>query len=108
MNIYVCFPDAKLDGRLLVYSMNYGTDPKIPGSTGTTMLLKPNETADFVITDDIYKGLKPLLEARAKLTDINHVRIKLELVVFDDDTAWGSGQVMRRDPNNPRAFDPIE
>jgi hypothetical protein len=57
------------------------------------MLLKPNETADFVITDDIYKGLKPLLEARAKLTDINHVRIKLELVVFDDDTAWGSGQV---------------
>jgi hypothetical protein len=108
IDLFVCFPDAKLDGRMLVYPMHYGIDPKIPGSTGTITLLKPNESADFVITDDNYKSLKPYLEQRAKLTDVNHVRIKLELIVFDDDTAWSTGQEMRRDPNNPRAFSPIE
>lgn len=110
MNLFVCFPDAKLDGQMLVYNMNYGTDPKIPGSTGTSTLLKPNETADFVITEEIYNGLKPLLEQRAKriFNEVNHLRIEYELIVFDDDTAWGSGQKMRRDPINPRAFNPIE
>src|ERR1044071_8660468 len=108
IDLFVPFPDTQSTGRLLVYPMHYGADPKIAKNPEIVKPVKSEDTADFVISSEVYGDIKPHLEARIPLSDVNHVRIKLELIVFDDDTAWGSGQEMRRDQNDPRRWIPIE
>jgi hypothetical protein len=109
IDLFIVFPQtASNGGRLFVLSMKYGTDPKSLGRPDTSQPLRPKDTTTFVISDEIYGRLKPNLEKQVAISDVNHLRIKTELVVFDDDTAWGGGQHMRRDPNNPRVWVPVD
>jgi len=110
IDLFVMFPDTEVNGnRLLAYPMHYGADPQLGKSPSPNEpTVKPSEKVRFVISDDIYRKIKPHLEAKVPLVNVNHVRIHLELIVFADDTAWGGGQEMRRDPGNPRRWIPIE
>ncbi|MEK6405734.1 MAG: hypothetical protein AABN34_02085 [Acidobacteriota bacterium] len=109
IDLFLIFPDTESNGgRLLICPMHYGVGLNDPGNVQGVEPLKQNETAAFGVSDELYTELKRHLEERIPLGNVKHVRISLELIVFDDDTAWGSGQEMRRDPNNPRRWIPIE
>jgi hypothetical protein len=107
IDVFLVFPETESAG-LLVAPMHYGANPPGAKHPGKGDPLEPNDTVDFGITPELYAYLKPHIESRIPLKDVNHVQVSLELIVFDDDTAWGSGQRMRRDPTNPRRWLPIE
>ena len=104
IDLYLIFPDIEIQtGKMFVYPMRYGYDPKLPdkyNQSGFKEALKPSESAKFAISNAKFTALKPLLESKIPLSEIRHLRIRFELIVFEDDTAWSLGEDMRRDPGN--------
>lgn len=104
IDLYLIFPTIQVrTGTMFVYPMRYGYDPKLPpnyDNSGFKEPLKPGESVKFVISDTIFTSLKPLLESKIPLVDIRHLRIRFELIVFEDDTAWSIGEDMRRYPGS--------
>ncbi|HEX8845744.1 MAG TPA: hypothetical protein VF791_13915 [Pyrinomonadaceae bacterium] len=39
-----------------------------------------------------------------KVDDIDNVKLNIDLIIFEDGTAWSNGQILYRDPNNPRKW----
>jgi hypothetical protein len=112
IDLYLIFPDIQVrTGKMFVYPMRYGYDPKLPDThnkSGFIEALKPSESAKFAITDTNFTSLKPLLESKIPLSEIRHLRIRFELIVFDDDTAWSLGEDMRRDPSSSTTWVPVQ
>jgi hypothetical protein len=106
IDLYVMFPDTQANGPIFVCPMHYGNDPKATAGSESVEPLKPGDTAHFAISNDIYAGIKRHLESRMSLAEVNHVRVRPELIVFDDDTAWSMGQEMHRDPDKPSRWVP--
>jgi len=106
IDLYVMFPDTQANGPIFVCPMHYGNDPKATAGSGSVEPLKPGDTAGFAISNGIYSGIKKHLESRMSLAEVNHVRVRPELIVFDDDTAWSMGQEMHRDPDKPSRWVP--
>ena len=97
------FPDAKdAKGIPFVLDLRYGSDPKVGPAPPRQQPLKPEEAAEFVISDDLYQSFKRGIETHVTLIkNLNVVHIDVVKVVFDDDTSWATGSFMHRDPNNP-------
>jgi hypothetical protein len=98
------FPETKEQlGRLFAFDMRYGADPRLEASTEKP--LKPEEEAEFVVSDASYQNLKRAIESRiTPIKNINSVQIDVLRVVFDDDTVWATGAYMHRDPSNPKRW----
>lgn len=107
IDLFVMFPDTQANGPIFVCPMHYGNDPKVATeSAALEPLLKPGDTARFAISDGMYTGIKKHIESRMSLAEVNHVRVRPELIVFDDDTAWSMGEEMHRDPDKPSRWVP--
>jgi hypothetical protein len=106
IDLYVMFPDTQANGPIFVCPMHYGNDPKATAGSESVEPLKPGDTARFAISNGIYAGIKRHLESRMSLAEVNHVRVRPELIVFDDDTAWSMGEEMHRDPGKPSRWVP--
>jgi hypothetical protein len=104
IELYLMFPDIEArGGKPFVHPMRYGYDPKLPpnyNNSDVTEPLKPNESVRFVVSETTFMAIKPLLESKIAFTDLRHLRIRFELIVFDDDTAWSLGEEMRRYPGS--------
>jgi hypothetical protein len=63
--------------------------------------IQPGQAYELGFDVSQFAGLKKHVEKLGGSLDTQNVRVNVGLVVFDDDTGWGSGQPMRRDPDNP-------
>ena len=109
IDLVVMLPDTEGPGQpVLAFPMHYGANPPGARHPGIGQPLKPKDIIDVTITEEIYRNIKPHLESRIPLKNINNLQITLDLIVFDDDSAWSSSGYMRRDPDNPRRWIPIQ
>lgn len=106
VDLYLIFPDIEVrGGKRFVYPMHYGYDSKLPANYGNSMVtepMRPNDVVSFTVSDTNFMSIKPLIESEIPLPDLRHLRIRFELIVFDDDTAWAIGEEMRRFPGSLR------
>jgi hypothetical protein len=108
IDLVVTLPDTEAPGQpMLGFPMHYGANPPGAKHPGTGAPLKPNDILDVTISEQMYRNIKPHLESRIPLKNLKQVQIILDLIVFNDDTAWSSGEHLRRDPDNPRRWIPI-
>jgi hypothetical protein len=67
--------------------------------------LKPGEKAVLKIKD--YESLRDFLDRVGHSKDLGgELRIDIASVLFTDDTMWAAGQILRRDPDNPKIWRP--
>src|SRR5207253_931387 len=74
----------------------------IKGKKGTINISKK-----FLDDDDWLKSLSFSLENISD-KNIKHAVIDIATVIFDDGLMWRAGRLMKRDPNNPRRWIPID
>src|SRR5262249_54084845 len=96
-------PDGS--GDVIIFSLKYGNTP-MPNTANAVKPLMPGETTELVLSDNWYDQSKLSLEKNqgTPITKVNKADLELVIVYFDDDTAWRSGSLMRRDPNDPRKY----
>jgi hypothetical protein len=101
------FPETDVGGMGMSHSMHFGRFYDKPYVGGSDKVLKPAEEADIPLTDDQYASLNNFLKSR-NFHQVNTLEIILQFVLFEDDTAWVGGSLMKRDPFNPKAWARID
>jgi hypothetical protein len=84
----------------------YGQMPPAPGESSSLYTPKPiasNKTQTLMIAPSMYETLMDYLRQN-KVDDIDDVKLSIKFIIFEDGTAWGNGQILHRDPNNPRKW----
>jgi hypothetical protein len=107
IRLFLLFPETTVAGPMMGFPLSFGRIPKNSYDRSYDNLLKPGEKVDLVLTDDKHNDLRSFLKSRS-FSKVNNVRLKLESVIFDDDIMWLGGLFMRRDPNNPKQWNPID
>ena len=92
--------------KVLATYLAFGRYPDKPGIGSSDKLLSPGEKVEIALTAKDYDDLQAFLKSRS-FNNINSLRLVLDSVIFDDDTQWFGGELMRRDPNNPNRWAPI-
>lgn len=109
IDLVVMLPDTEGPGQpILAFPMHYGANSPGARHHGTGQPLEPNDIIDMTISEELYRNIKPHIESRIPLKNLKNLQITLDLIVFNDDTAWSSGEYLRRDPDNPRRWIPIQ
>jgi hypothetical protein len=108
INLELWFPDTEFPSPMMAFPVISGRIPNVADDQREPLLVKPNEEVTITIDDGTYSRLVRFLERRQPITTINKAEIHLTLVVFDDQTAWGDGEYLKQDPNNPRSFKKAE
>jgi hypothetical protein len=65
--------------------------------------LAPGGRIKVALSEEMLDFLARFMREK-QVEDIEGVKIFVEFVVFDDDTAWSKGHSMRRDPNDPEKW----
>lgn len=90
--------DMKYPLRLPI---TFGQRPSGPEETRrrrASEKLAQGKTKRLSVSDDTYNFLVNFMSEN-RVEDIETVRVFVEFVVFDDDTAWSKGHLMHRNPN---------
>ena len=91
--------------------LRYGAEPPRPGEPVPPYSppLQPGASLDLTFSERSRDDLKSLLTEGNASTNIKEITVRLYEVFFegDSDTMWSLGFMLRRDPNNPRRFVPI-
>lgn len=102
------------DGRDRVAEIDvvYGLRPPMPGEPARTyspVPLMTGQTADLVLSEVNRDELYSLLRREDSSTDVAELTLWVDHVAWygDDDNMWIHGRMLRRDPNNPRTWLPI-
>ena len=110
VDLTLIFPPE--DGQTISASdhLIYGQYPPLPGEDGIPHPdqppLQPNDTATLVLKD--YQGTRDFLNEVGQPQNIKEIKLEIGEVVFADGIKWRSGELMKRDPNNPRSWIPDE
>jgi hypothetical protein len=78
--------------------IEFGVDTGLPGNIASDKL-RANETATVSIPQARAQYLKQ--QVTRKASDLARMEISIELVIFDDDTAWRHGLMAKRSKDNP-------
>lgn len=104
------FPPTGAAQRTSSDHLLYGSYPPPPGETGTPHPDQPplqsGDTATVVLTD--YEGTRRFLNQTGQGQSIKEIQISIEDIIFADGTMWNGGILMKRDPNDPNSWIPIE
>jgi hypothetical protein len=106
INFNLSFPETDV-GAVIVQPLEFGRYPDKPPVASNEKVLKPGEETDITLTDETYAGLIGSFKSR-NFQKVNTLEIILQLVIFEDDTAWLGGGLMKRDPLNPKAWARID
>ena len=94
--------DPKVPPFLLI-DLNFGRETRPLKDNDEKVMPLPIEDGQSItltLTDARYSSIQRTRAARGALPAINRVRMSLIFVVYDDDTAWAIGDLVRRDPGN--------
>jgi hypothetical protein len=93
-------PDGPEPGY--VRDIKYGLEP-IPGAPAlpdAPKAVMPKENVDIVLTDEDREAIQGAL-IKLNFPRSTHIKMLLRTVIFDDDTMWRAGEILRRDSNEP-------
>lgn len=114
ISIELSFPrpedEASAQEPPLSHTITYGRMLPAPGETALpdqSKRIRPGDTINLALPDSEYDGLKSFLQSLNYPTSIKRLKIRIEDVLFDDDTMWHAGMLLRRDPDNPERWIPI-
>lgn len=103
----VNFPETRLTGELMSYTVIFGQLPGSEIKNRKPMLLMPGEFLEVSLDkekDRLYK----FVNERQPIESIQKVELEIGFIVFEDKTAWSAGSFTRQDPDNPNRYKPIE
>ena len=103
------FPKANDDPPPLIFSVEYGLRPLLDGSLAADAPppIKPGEEIELSLSDVEHTRLRKLLEKLGYPKSIKQAVFTIGMVIFDDLSMWSTGRLMRRDPNDPRRWVPL-
>lgn len=103
MEVHLEIPKAgKMDYPLRL-PITFGQMPPTADDNQPLKILKkvtPDSTKKLPLSESTYDFLVTYMREN-QVDDIDEMEVIIEFVLFDDDTAWSKGEMMRRDPNNP-------
>jgi len=85
-----------------VTMFSYGSNTRFP-DVPPTARMAPGETVHVTYSDESYKSFESMSRS-IELVDVTEITLRLDVAMFDDDTAWNLGNLARRDPSNPMAW----
>jgi len=101
------FPETINTGSIMAFPLFYGTMSPEPAKDKKLESIEPGGLLELKLDEKTLKRLRNFIETRQPLDNVMELGIRINLILFDDDTGW-NGSIVRRDPNNPRRFVPIE
>jgi hypothetical protein len=107
VSVLLLFPETEAAGPVMGSPLQFGRFPYKPSIGSYDHLLKPGEEMEIVLTDDEHNNVQSFLKSRS-FNKVNRLRLFLESVIFEDDIMWIGGILMRRDPNIPNQWLPID
>jgi hypothetical protein len=106
VSLVLMFPETTSAGPVMGFPLQFGRKPENADDKNYEGVLKPGEETEIVLTDDKHEHMQTFLKSRS-FNKMSEVRLFLGSVVFDDDIQWFGGDLMRRDPKNPRQWHTI-
>jgi hypothetical protein len=70
--------------------------------------LQPGGEVDLTVTDQSWNRTLEILNQYGVDASQSTVTFSVRFVLFDNETLWSRGHLVRQDPNNPRKFIPVE
>ena len=108
LKIELDFPETKSSGNIMAFPLSYGISPISSAKNDKEKPIQSGDDVELILSDTKFEALKTFIETRHPLNSLSKVDIRIVFILFDDGTAWSSGNFMRPDPNNPKKFIPIE
>jgi hypothetical protein len=113
VNIELLFqrPEGQTKLPPLVYPLSYGRSPFLPREPVPSIQpepLLPGNSRDIILVDTEYNSLKESLKEAKYPINIKRLGVRITEIGFSDGTAWTSGEMFRRDPDNPDKWIPVE
>ena len=96
-----------------VHHLRYGRNRAFPGAAGqndSTRAIPPGETIDLSLSDtDVGGMVRPLLDHSGISAEVEKVIENIGSIFFegDNNTMWRLGQLLQRDPSDPRRFNVV-
>lgn len=97
-------PENQAQELDLIAPIEYGQNPFTPLQEGSSIppeFILPGQTRDIALSDEGYDSLRSMLDELKYPTSIRSVKVEVRVIGFSDGTAWNTGKIFRRDPNNP-------
>lgn len=103
------FPKSNDDPPPLLYSIKYGLRPLLDGSLAADAppQIKPGEEIELGISESEHENLQRLLAQLGYPKSVKQVVFTIGAVIFDDLLMWNTGRLMRRDPDDPKRWVPL-
>ena len=86
-----------------IYDLSHGNNPLMtsrPTATEQLVGIMPGNTAELGLSNQEFLDLQRFLVSTGYPLGINRVDLRISHVIFDDDTMWYAGALLRRDPTN--------
>jgi hypothetical protein len=97
----------KREGVGLIGLMSYGCCPGYPckpDAAGSSKEIMPGQTQDIELTGEAYGRLLSALAQVGARTPVESAEYEIDTVIFDADTRWSRGFLLKRDPASPNTF----
>lgn len=106
VSVYIqfCRPENQAQELDLAAPIFSGPDPFASSeefSSPPVEPMLPEQTRDIVLSDEGYESLRTILDKLNYPASIKTVKLRIRAIGFSDGTAWNTGKIFRRDPNNP-------
>lgn len=72
-----------------------------------TVRMAPDEAVHVTYSDENYKSFQSMRRS-IELSVVTELSLRIDILMFDDDTAWSSAGLLRRNPSNPVAWVPFD
>lgn len=103
-SVRLVFPrDAHSKDQVSIYDLSYGNDQLMmrePSPSERLLGIMPDGTTDLRLTVQDFVDLQKFLVGTGYSSDIERVNLRIGHVIFEDDTMWYTGAVLRRDSND--------
>lgn len=73
-----------------------------------SITIRPSDLINFEISEKNYNNILTLLKAAQLTEDACELNVSIERVVFDDETMWRAGFLLRRDANDLRKWNVVK
>jgi hypothetical protein len=106
-SIQLQFPRRDPKDRFFVFEMfqgNWSLQGRAPTPDERLIGIAPGETAGIQFSNEQFSGLRKFLAETHYPSSVERLDIRVDKVIFEDDSMWSRGSTLRRDPNNSETW----
>lgn len=70
--------------------------------------IAPGQTVNMQLTSERFNGAREMLVATGYGSSIDNVHLRVNSVIFEDDTMWKMGRILQRDPNEAGRWNVVQ